>query len=140
LLDTNPPEWPANSALTASEIGLTSLTLTWTPAFNNLGPIAYRLYLGSRQLASFPGNVFNYQVVGLMPGTIYTFKVEAGDRASNWSRDGPSAKVTTIEQQDEASIATFLRHYWRSIAVVAGVVLVSATFLTRVRRPRKTLD
>jgi chitodextrinase len=44
---------------------------------------------------SVTDSVYSYKVTGLSPNTTYTFKVEAGDAAGNWSTDGPSVTVRT---------------------------------------------
>jgi len=90
------PNWPAGSTLTASNLGQTGLTLTWVAAADNIGITGYRVYQGSTLLATLAGNVLTYSVTGLTPGTQYTFKVEAGDAANNWSTNGPSVTITTL--------------------------------------------
>jgi parallel beta-helix repeat protein len=93
--DTTPPAWPTGSQLAASDITQTSLTLTWTAATDNIGVTAYRIYCNGQQIAEVPGDMLSYQVTDLAPGTQYTFQVQAGDAAGNWSTDGPNATVTT---------------------------------------------
>lgn len=90
------PTWPAGSTLTASSVSQTGLTLTWTAATDNVGVVGYRVYQGNTLLATLGEGVLTYSVTGLTPNTQYTFKVEAGDAANNWSTDGPSATVTTL--------------------------------------------
>jgi len=96
-VDTSPPTWPPGSTLTASDIGKTSLTLTWTDAEDNVEVTEYALYLITGQdtelLARGIGRP--YELSCLTPNTAFTFKVEAGDEAENWSTDGPSARVST---------------------------------------------
>lgn len=95
-MDSQAPTWPGGSSLTASAVASSSLTVTWTQATDNAGVDGYRLYLGGDLLDTVSGAVYSYDVTGLSPGTRYTFKVEAGDAAGNWSGDGPSATVTTL--------------------------------------------
>ena len=90
------PSWPAGNALTASNVGQTGLTLTWTAAIDNVGIVGYRVYQGSTLLTTLGEGVLTYSVTGLTPGTQYTFKVEAGDAANNWSTNGPSVTITTL--------------------------------------------
>jgi len=40
-----------------------------------------------------------YQITGLSPETSYLFSVEAGDAAGNWSSEGPSLQVTTLDEE-----------------------------------------
>ncbi len=96
-VDTSPPTWPPGSSLTATNIGKTSLTLTWTDAEDNVEVTEYALYLVTGQdtelLARGIGRP--YELSCLTPNTAFTLKVEAGDEAENWSTDGPSARVST---------------------------------------------
>ncbi|MFZ5597481.1 MAG: fibronectin type III domain-containing protein [Bacillota bacterium] len=96
ILDTTPPIWPNGSALTATNVVQTSLTLNWTPAIDNVGISGYQLYQGAALLTTVAGNIYSYNVTGLNSSTAYTFKVEAGDAADNWSNTGPSVNVLTL--------------------------------------------
>ena len=101
--DTTAPQWPAGSTLTASDIMATSLTLTWTPAVDDVGVTNYRLYKDGLVLATVAGSVLTYHVTGLLPETAYTFKVEAGDAYNNWSVDGPTDVSTTAPDTTDPS-------------------------------------
>ncbi len=46
------------------------------------------------------GDVYGWHVVGLKPATSYTFKIEAGDQAGNWSVNGPAVSVVTPPAAD----------------------------------------
>ncbi|MEK8128260.1 discoidin domain-containing protein [Paenibacillus filicis] len=94
-VDTEAPAWPADSTVTASQVGSGSLTLSWTDAKDANAVTAYRVYRGDALLATVPAGVNRYEVTGLSSGTAYTFKIEAGDAAGNWSTAGPSVTVTT---------------------------------------------
>jgi len=93
--DTAAPTWPAGSSLTASGVTQNSLTLNWTAATDNKAVTGYRVYRNGSLLTTVTGT--SYNVTGLSAGTCYTFKVEAGDAAGNWSTSGPSTSVTTSE-------------------------------------------
>ncbi|MGE5590769.1 MAG: S-layer homology domain-containing protein [Bacillota bacterium] len=93
--DTAPPAWGPGAGLSATSVGRTGLTLTWTPATDNHGVVAYAVYRGGTQIASVSGSSLTYAVTGLTPGTVYAFKVEAGDAQGNWSTDGPAATAKT---------------------------------------------
>jgi chitodextrinase len=99
--DTAAPTWPAGSSLTASGVTQNSLTLNWTAATDNKAVTGYRVYRNGSLLTTVTGT--SYNVTGLTAGTSYTFKVEAGDAAGNWSTSGPSATVTTSEAADTAA-------------------------------------
>jgi hypothetical protein len=97
--DIIPPTWSPTSTFTASEIGQTSVKLSWAGAFDNVGVTGYRIYsgVGSVHRATVAA-VDSTTVTGLTPGTQYTFTIQARDAAGNWSGGpscGPSVTVTT---------------------------------------------
>jgi hypothetical protein len=91
--DSTAPTW-TNGSITASNVNQTGMTLTWTGASDNTAVVTYSVY----QDAAFLGTVSGatYHVTGLTAGTEYTFKVQAGDAAGNWSTNGPTANFTTL--------------------------------------------
>ncbi len=93
--DTMEPTWPDGSTLTAGNITQTGLTLTWTTATDNVGVTGFKVYQGGTEVAAVDGNTLTYNVAGLIAGAQYTFTVQAGDAAGNWSTDGPSVIVAT---------------------------------------------
>jgi len=95
--DTIAPDWTSDS-LTASNIGQTSLTLSWSGATDNKAVTGYKVYQGTTLLTSTPVTGTSYNVTGLTAATEYTFKVQAGDAAGNWSTNGPSKTVTTLAE------------------------------------------
>lgn len=92
--DTNSPVWPQGSALSISSLSATGLTLTWPQATDNVSVTAYRIYQDGNLLNTVGGSVYSYNVVGLLPNTSHTFRVDAGDAAGNWAA-GPSVSITT---------------------------------------------
>src|SRR6266571_4682234 len=98
--DASPPTWPTGSSLTTSNVSPTGLTLTWTPATDNVGVTAYRVYEGVSLIATVSGTVGSYNVTGLSPSTNYTFTVQAGDAGGNWSTNGPSITAKTSSAPD----------------------------------------
>lgn len=102
--------WPEGSKLEATEVTRTGVTLSWPAAMDHLGVTGYRIYnginaepllvTGIEPVETPNGAVYRYEVSGLLPNTQYTFKVEARDAAGNWSKDGPSAMVTTLPGED----------------------------------------
>ena len=99
LPDTTAPGWAEGSALSATEITETGLKLTWPSAQDATGVTGYKLYLGTEEIASLAGTVTSYEVAGLDADTAYTFTVQARDAAGNWSANGPSVSVTTLESE-----------------------------------------
>jgi len=92
--DTESPTW-LNGTVTVSNVGETSATITWSAAADNVGVTDYRIYLNNVLAASVASDVYSYELTGLVAGTLYNVKVEAGDAAGNWSSDGPTAEFTT---------------------------------------------
>lgn len=95
VLDTEAPAWTSGT-LNASNVTLDSLKLAWNEAADNAAVTSYRVYQGSTLLAEVAADVKSLDVNGLNSGTSYTFTVQAGDAAGNWSINGPSVTVTTL--------------------------------------------
>jgi len=55
----------------------------------------YRIYKDGQEAATVAATT--YTVAGLTPDTAYTFQVQAGDAAGNWSADGPTITVKTFQ-------------------------------------------
>ncbi|WP_243735045.1 pectinesterase family protein [Paenibacillus turpanensis] len=102
VTDTAAPVW-TNGRLTASSVGETGLTLSWNAASDNIGVTGYKVYRGTTLLTTVTGSVYTYPVTGLGSGTRYTFTVQAGDAAGNWSTNGPTVTVTTDDDSDDDS-------------------------------------
>lgn len=94
------PTWPAGSTLRVINEGEGEATLLWSPAVDNVGVTAYRIYAGDRLVATVPGRPTRYRVTSLAPGTEHRFRVEAGDVAGNWSTGGPTASIQTSADVD----------------------------------------
>jgi chitodextrinase len=93
--DTTKPHWDDES-LTATSITDTSVTLKWLGAEDNEAVTQYRIYVnGNLRTTIDDGDVYTKTITGLNDGTYYTFKIQAGDEAGNWSTDGPSIAIYT---------------------------------------------
>ena len=99
IIDTEAPTAPTN--LTATNIGSTSTTLTWTIATDNIGVIGYDVFKDGILLATTTANTFN--VTGLTPETLYNFTVKAKDAAGNVSEVSNTVSVTTLVTATGAS-------------------------------------
>lgn len=98
--DTEAPVWAEGSTVTANA-GTSNVTLTWATdaATDNVDVTAYRVSWtqgneGKTQDIT-DGNAISTLIIGLNSSTTYTFKLEAGDAAGNWSDNGPTVTVTT---------------------------------------------
>lgn len=107
VADTAAPTWLGGSSLTVSNVTYSGLTLTWTPAVDNVGVSGYRIYQGDALACTVSGATYaaasgliSYSLTGLNENTTYTFGVEAVDAANNQSSGGPTASGTTLAEPD----------------------------------------
>lgn len=101
--DSQAPSWQEGT-VTAANISQTGLTLSWSGAADNIGVTQYRVYQDDTLKASVTEPAYN--VTGLTAGTIYTFRIQAGDASGNWSTDGPSKTITTLNYAGSGSTST----------------------------------
>jgi arabinogalactan endo-1,4-beta-galactosidase len=86
------PTWEAGKSLDASVVSATSLQLGWSGVTDPSIVTGYRVYQDDVLLGTTTGT--SYEIADLTPDTDYTFKVESGNSAGQWSVDGP----TTVER------------------------------------------
>jgi chitin-binding protein len=91
--DTTSPTAP--SGLSASNVGTTSATLTWSGSTDNVGVTGYKIYNGSTLLTTVPSSPTTRTLTGLTSSTSYAFKVTAVDAAGNESASSNTVSVTT---------------------------------------------
>src|SRR5204863_3162872 len=96
LADTTAPTTP--SGVAASALTSTSLTLSWSPATDNVGVTGYRVYRNGTLAASPSGT--SASITGLLAATLYSFTVSAVDAASNVSAPSAPRSVTTLPLPD----------------------------------------
>jgi chitodextrinase len=94
--DSEPPTWGEDASLAAENVSYTSLDLEWSEASDNKGVTQYQIYKDDDLLDTVGAEPRQYEATGLEMGTEYTFRVEAGDGADNWSSGGPSVTVNTL--------------------------------------------
>lgn len=95
LPDTTPPN--NVTGLTVSNVGVTSLTLSWTASSS--GDVASYDVLNETTLLSNVTST-SYNVTGLAAGTSYTFTVKAKDTAGN-AATGTTLTVSTVAATTE---------------------------------------
>lgn len=88
------PIWPASSILQLQNMEEEAVDLQWGAAADPAGVTQYRIYQNGTLIDTISGQVTSYNVEGLKIGERYTFKVEAGNAAGEWSQDGPILTVT----------------------------------------------
>ncbi len=93
--DSEAPTWPVGSSADSADIGATFLTLTWDEAQDNVGVSTYRVFRDDVLEDTVTGDKTSLAVTGLSLNTAYSFKVEAGDAAGNWSATGLTHPATT---------------------------------------------
>ncbi|WP_109301265.1 endonuclease [Aquimarina sp. AU474] len=89
--DTQAPSIPSN--LTASSIGQTSASLSWSASTDNIGVTGYTVYQNGTLLGTIATT--NYNVSGLTAGTTYSFTIAAFDASGNNSSSSNALSVTT---------------------------------------------
>ncbi|MDD3169812.1 MAG: S-layer homology domain-containing protein [Eubacteriales bacterium] len=98
--DETAPAWASDSTVTATAIRATAVELKWSAATDDEGVVGYKVsyeldrvdkvkYVSERTVT----------ISGLEADEGYTFTVEAKDAAGNWSDDGPSVEVITLEEE-----------------------------------------
>lgn len=95
IADTTPPQWISRD-LILSNLGQKSLTLSWSGAQDETAIEGYRIYRDAVLLDTVSSNVYSYDVNDLVPGTSYTFRLEAGDIVGNWTNNGPMRQVVSL--------------------------------------------
>ncbi len=94
------PVWGPGAAVQASAVDMSSVSLSWSGATDDLGIAGYRIYKNGQFLTGtgrdkYGAVVAAYKVTGLSSGTTYHFNIIAVDVANNTSAGGPSLDVTT---------------------------------------------
>ncbi len=91
--DSEAPTAP--TGLAASDIGQTSLTLSWEPASDNIGVVAYEVFAGSDSKGTTAST--SLTLSNLECATAYSFTVVALDAAGNSSEPTAAIEVETAE-------------------------------------------
>jgi chitodextrinase len=102
--DTTAPSTP--TGLSVSALTQTFLTLTWSPATDNVGVSRYEVYRDGALVSSTAGS--SVSLSGLSPSTLYSFTVAALDAAGNASAQSAPLPVTTPADTTAPSTPTGL--------------------------------
>ncbi|MBA7588609.1 hypothetical protein ES708_30673 [subsurface metagenome] len=92
--DTEPPTQPAG--LTASGVGATQVSLSWTGSTDNVKVKGYKVYKNGIHFSTVDAT--NALITGLDPNTDYSFYVKAYDAAGNNSNNSNTVSVTTEKE------------------------------------------
>ncbi|MBA2662875.1 MAG: cadherin-like domain-containing protein [Bradymonadaceae bacterium] len=111
--DTQAPSVPQN--LTATNIGTTSLTLSWQASSDNVAVTRYDVQTnGAGVVVSVDAPGVSYDMMGLTASTDYAFRVRACDRANNCSDWSTQVLATTLAASatgNEPPVARGVTHY-----------------------------
>ncbi|WP_035091903.1 fibronectin type III domain-containing protein, partial [Aquimarina macrocephali] len=80
-------------SLAASNIGATTVDLSWTASTDNVGVTEYEIFQGGSSIGT--STTTSFSVTGLTASTAYSFTVKAKDAAGNVSANSNVANVTT---------------------------------------------
>lgn len=97
LTDDLAPVWPAASKLSADNILFDTLDLNWTAADDNVEVTGYRILKNGETVKEVGADTLTCHLTGLAPATSYMFKVEARDKAGNYSTIGPKLVISTLD-------------------------------------------
>jgi PQQ-dependent dehydrogenase (s-GDH family) len=94
LPDTQPPTAPTN--LISSNITAISFTLSWTASTDNVGVTGYDVYQNGIKINLTNITSTSYNVISLLPNTLYSYYVKAKDAAGNQSVISSILDVLTL--------------------------------------------
>lgn len=92
-LDATPPSEPGN--LNQINISATQVDIGWTTATDNVGVTNYRVYRDNILLSTVDASTLGYSDKTTAPNKLYSYSVEAGDAAGNWSTSRKTISITT---------------------------------------------
>ncbi|NJM93271.1 MAG: hypothetical protein HC842_00185 [Cytophagales bacterium] len=93
-VDATAPTAP--TSLAASNVGQTTVNLSWNPSSDNRAVTAYDIRSGSTVLKSVSGLVTTTSLDGLFANTLYSLNVVAKDAAGNVSAASNTVNFTTL--------------------------------------------
>jgi chitodextrinase len=102
--DTTAPTVPNAPTMTSRSI--TSITLSWTAATDNVGVTGYKIYRGGSQVGT--SATASYTDTGLSPNTSYTYTIAAYDAAGNTSTASTAATYSTLADTTAPTVPTGL--------------------------------
>jgi chitodextrinase len=94
--DTIKPTWPEEAELVASNIGATSMTLTWPEASDDVGVESYAVFADGAKVAEVTGDVTEANLTSLTSTHFHLMELKAIDPAGNVS-SGLTLSVETLD-------------------------------------------
>jgi chitodextrinase len=125
--DKTAPTWEDNSTITASAVKANGVTLTWSGAKDDKKVVEYKVSykLDGKDKVKYVTEK-TVSITGLEADETYTFTVEAKDAAGNLSDDGPSIRVTTLEDDNDTEAPTWTTN---SVLTVSSSVSGAVTLV-----------
>lgn len=103
--DTKAPSAPKE--LTATNSTYTTISLSWTGSYDNIGVKGYEVYCNEKKISSTSKTYYEYK--RLTPGAPYTFYIKAYDKAGNYSSQSNLISVSTIPDKTAPSSPSGLK-------------------------------
>jgi len=123
--DTSAPTAPTGVVVTAASS--TSVSILWSPAFDNVGVSGYHLFLNGSKIGSTP--LTNYIFGGLTCATSYSVGIEAYDAAGNVSARLTMTAATSACQGSSTGVAPRFRYIFHSGSDQAGAAALGFNLL-----------
>ncbi|WP_204787457.1 chondroitinase-B domain-containing protein [Paenibacillus oryzisoli] len=121
LTDLTAPSWSSGTPLSLGTITPRQVTLNWPSANDDTNIVGYRIYRNGVLYDTTFANRTSYTASELLPGTSYTFKVEAMDQASR------TTVSNTITAATPAMTGITISGVPASIALGGGVKQLQVT-------------
>ena len=96
--DYGVPSWGEDVALLVSDPEIDRITLSWSPASDDVEVTGYRVYQDLVLIAETEPDHRAWTALSLAQDETYSFSLQAVDAAGNESRDGPSLQVHLNDQ------------------------------------------
>jgi chitodextrinase len=93
--DNQAPNAP--TGLTENNVGQSCVTLSWTPATDNIEVDKYNIYQDGNFIGSINSPFTNFYITGLSPLNYYTFTIRAVDFSGNVSSDSNLLEIVTLQ-------------------------------------------
>ncbi len=115
--DLDPPSWPADAQLTATDLMWYRFWLHWTPAVDSVGVKAYKVYADGNYVGTTVPADQSSCLMGSWIGESAIYTLRAVDAAGNESLDGPAVQVTMPEADTDTPTLVSQSH----VSEVTGV-------------------
>lgn len=98
-LDISAPRWESDARVTLTRADTNTIILNWNSATDNDRIAGYMIYQDNLRVGEVDANTYQIHINDLSTSIDYHFRVEAYDRASNISHNGP---LLIVQLEDQA--------------------------------------